>query len=168
MFGRWRDFFDVLLPMVCVAVVLVAGLYLTISFLSAVARVLRRVDPENRRMEPGGVWLNLIPVFNLVWAAVTVERVAESIRNEYLSRGMDGPREGYGRPAGLTVVVLLTVGSFLELVSTAGRAAAVLFPLVLVYLIAFIYWIVYWVQLNRYTRELKSGAYRPPPAEEGW
>jgi hypothetical protein len=90
--------------------VLVVGLLLAVSFLSAVARVLRRVSPENRRMEPGQVWLNLIPIFNIVWATVTVERVAESLRNEFRERAMDGPREKYGRSYGLTTLALLASG----------------------------------------------------------
>jgi hypothetical protein len=32
-------------------------------------------------MEPGMVWLNLIPVLSLVWQFITVIRVAESLES---------------------------------------------------------------------------------------
>ena len=137
------------------AVGLVLVLVLASSFLAAVGRVLRRVSPEHRRMEPGQVWLNLIPVFNLVWATVTVERVAESLRSEFRERGMDGPDERYGRKSGLTVLALLASG-------------VLFYPAFICYPIAFGYWIAYWRHLNRYAERLKPGAYSPPPTDEGW
>jgi hypothetical protein len=134
---------------------LVLVLILAASFLAAVARVLRRVSPENRRMEPGQVWLNLVPVFNIIWATVTVERVAESLRNEFRERLMDGPDERYGRRAGLTALALLASG-------------VLFYPAFICYPIAFCFWIYYWRQLNRYAERLKPGAYSPPPIDEGW
>jgi hypothetical protein len=56
----------------------------------------------------------------------------------------------------------------LEVLSVVDRGVSFLLPVIFLDAVAFIYWIVYWVQLNRYARELKSGAYRPPPADEGW
>ena len=106
-------------------------------------------------MEPAQVWLNLIPVFNLVWCTVTVERVAESLRSEFRERGMDSPSERYGRPYGLTMLALLATG-------------VLFYPAFICYPIAFGYWIAYWVQLNRYAGRLKRGAYSPPPTDEGW
>jgi len=58
-------------------------------------------------MEPGHVWLNLIPVFTLAWATVTVERIAKSLRNEFIARSLHHPSERYGRRSGLTALVLL-------------------------------------------------------------
>jgi ABC-type dipeptide/oligopeptide/nickel transport system permease subunit len=133
------------------------------SFLVTLGRVLRRVSPENRRMEPGQVWLNLIPVFNFVWWTVTVERVAESLRNEFRERGMDGPSEQYGRKSGLTVLVLLASGCLLYAVP-----GCLFYAGFLCCAIAFFYWIGYWRQLNQYVKRLKSGAYSPPPIDEGW
>lgn len=155
MFGRRSDFAEVALALACVLFVVVGGLFLVISFFEAIARVLRRVTPENRRMEPAQVWLNLVPVFNLVWLPVTVDRVADSLRNEFISRGLDGPVEKYGRTAGFTVLTLLATGVFF-------------YPAFLTYPLAFIFGIVYWIQLNRYAGRLKAGEYRPPPADEGW
>ena len=71
-----------------------------VAFLSAALRVLTRVEPENRRMDPGLVWLNLIPFFNLIWMVVTIERVGESIRNEFMARGRHKKSE-YTSPFGI-------------------------------------------------------------------
>ena len=145
------------------AVVWMVLLLLALTFLSAIARVLRRVPPEHRRIGPGQVWLNLIPVFNLVWATVTVERVAESLRNEFVARGLHGPEERYGRRAGLTMLTLLVVGAL----GLIGRGDLNVLMIV-TYPLAFLHWVSYWVQMNRYFARLKPGAYTPPPTEEGW
>ena len=149
-------FYDFLLPFGGFIVVVVVALVVALSFLSEVARLLRRVEPDNRRMEPGQVWLNLIPVFNVIWVTVTIERVAESLRAEFSARGLHGPDEKYGRKTGLTLLALLA-------------SAVPLYPVAIVtYPIAFGYWIAYWKHLNRFSARLKSGAYTPPPVEEGW
>ena len=118
-------------------------------------------------MEPVQVWLNLIPVFNLVWCTVTVERVAESLRSEFRERGMDGPSERYGQPAGLTVLTLLAVSLLFSPVLVPFRRV-LFYPAVITIPLALGYWIAYWRQINRCVRRLKSGEYVPPPMDEGW
>jgi len=44
---------------------------------------LAMVRPENRRLAPGLVWLQLIPLFNFVWIFIVVRRIADSLANEY-------------------------------------------------------------------------------------
>jgi hypothetical protein len=144
----------------CFGVVIALAVY--VLFLSAAVRVLVRVEPENRRMEPGQVWLNLLPLFNLLWLVVTVERVGESIRNEMAARGRRRG-EGYGKTAGLTWLTLTGVG----LLASANQDFR---PLtVLAWLVALIYWVVYWAQLAAYASRLRDeGAAYTPPADEGW
>jgi hypothetical protein len=151
---RKRDL-EILFTLGLIALGVVLALALVSVFLAAISQALRRVSPENRRMEPGQVWLNLIPIFNLVWCTVTVERVAESLRNEFRERGMDGPSEQYGRGRGLTMLALLASG-------------ILFYPAFICYPIAFCYGIAYWRQLNHYAERLKPGAYSPPPTDEGW
>src|SRR5262249_21619359 len=132
-------FIELLLTLGCVVTALVLSITMSLSFFVALARALRRVSPENRRMEPVQVWLNLIPIFNFIWATVTVERVAESLRNEFRERGLDEPGETYGRLRGLTVLALL--------------ASGVLYYLAfLTYPVAFGFWIAYWLQINGYEK----------------
>ena len=151
---RRRDT-ELLVTVAAIALVVAGVLVVAMLFLSAIVRVLRRVPAEHRRMEPGQVWLNLIPVFNFVWVTVTVERVAESLRSEFTARSLHGPDERYGRKYGLTVLALLASG-------------VLFYPAFITYPIAFFYAIAYWRQMNRYAERLKPGAYSPPPTEEGW
>lgn len=151
-----RLFFELFLPVGCSVTVFVLTLLLGSAFFSSLARALRRVSPENRRMEPAQVWLNLIPIFNLIWGAVTVERIAESLRNEFRERGMHRPGTGYGRGVGLTMMVFLV-------------PCVWFYPAFLCFPVAFGFWIAYWIQVSGYTAQLKSGGYIPPPTDdEGW
>lgn len=138
---------------------LAVGLFLLVRFFGALQRALRRVHPDHRRMSPERVWLNLIPVFNFVWAPATVVLVAESLRNEYRSRGLDSPDEDYGRFTGLSLLTLLATG-------------CLFYPAFLTYPAALWVWVRYWLAVNRYARELKTGAAPGPPAgveqDEGW
>jgi hypothetical protein len=140
---------------------LVIGFIAFVAFLASVDRVVKRVEPENRRMDPGQVWLCLIPGFNLLWIVVMIERVGESIRNEFIARGRHKLSESYGKTAGLAFVFLSWVGIPFAIETT---------PCVLVFwFFAFIYWVVYWTQISNYARKLntESGTYSPPP-DEGW
>jgi hypothetical protein len=131
-------------------------------FLSSIARAVVRVTPENRRLSPGQVWLNLLPVFNLVWLPITVDRVAESIRRECEDRGLDDDGVSYTRFAGLT---WLTLSAFslpaLVLARDVWCFAALVVPF------AVIFWFAYWAQIGHYARRLKGAKY-VPPVDEGW
>ncbi len=152
---RQRDFIELFLAVGCPAVGLVLALFLSASFLAMVARVLRRVSPDNRRMRPNQVWLNFIPIFNILWSAVTVERVAESLRSEFTEREMHSKREEYGRRLGL---MSLGFGLF----SVVYLVAIITIPM------SIYYFVCYWRELNRYEQRLKSGEYVPPPVDDGW
>lgn len=152
---------EVLFLLLLVLVIPLFGvLILAVKFLAALQRALRRVHPDRWRMDPGQVWLNVVPVFNLVWAPVTVVLVAESLRNEYRSRGLDTPDADYGRFAGLTLLTLLATG-------------CLFYPAFLTYPAALYVWGKYWFAVNRHARELRWSEGREvpagvAPADEGW
>jgi len=134
---------------------LALGFVVFVGFLTSVSRLLYRVAPENRRLEPGQVWLNLIPLFNLIWMPVTVERVGESIRAEMAARGRHSRLEGYGKTTGLVTTLFLTVGA--------------LFAISFAYVLALICGIAYWSQLSGYSRRLRDEKVADLPLEdEGW
>ena|SRR5690242_14728159 len=60
------------------------GLFLipAIFFLLTLQNTLRAISPENRRMPPSNVWLLFIPLFNLVWQFIVVDRISQSIGAE--------------------------------------------------------------------------------------
>jgi hypothetical protein len=50
---------------------------------------LRAVRPENRLMQPGMVWLQMIPLFGQIWQFRVVTRIADSIVNQRIAFGED-------------------------------------------------------------------------------
>jgi hypothetical protein len=157
-FHAFEDLVEFGGPFVCLFAVLL--FILLVAFLAAVDRVLKRVEPENRRMDPSLVWLNVIPLFNFVWMIVTIERVGESIRNEFVARGRHRSNESYGKTAGLAFVILWDIG-----LPFAGNGIPCVF---IFWFFAFIYWVVYWAQISGYAWRLRSTDSYSPPPDEGW
>jgi hypothetical protein len=130
-----------------------------ISLLSAIAKALSRVHPDNRVIEPAQVWLNIIPVINLIWMPVTVDRVGESFRNELLSRGRTKKQEGYAKSAGFIALFLMWAGNLLPVIG------------VVFWFFGLIFAGVYWMLVNTYAKRLKeaeSDVDSPAAMDEGW
>lgn len=87
---------------------LIVAFAIRIMELIALSNCLSEIEPRNRTMEPGMVWLNLIPLFNLVWIFITMIRVAESLRNEYEDRDLEGD-DDYGQTMGVIAAALWLV-----------------------------------------------------------
>jgi hypothetical protein len=143
---------------------LVVGLTVFLLFLSTVARTASRVRRDNRRIEPPQVWLNMLPVFNIIWMPITVDRLAASIKAECEERGLDEPGEGYGRMTGLTWLTLsaFTLPSLAVSRGFDSPCCSLMFVL-----LGVVFWVSYWAQLAGYARKLKATRY-VPPADEGW
>jgi hypothetical protein len=93
-------------------------------------------------MEPGQVWLQLIPLFGLFWQFVVVNRIAESLRKEYRSRGWRKSGD-FGQGLG-TIECVLTVLSLVPFINY------------LTSLPALICFIIYWVKIAGFSKELAS------------
>lgn len=120
-----------------------------ILFLIAQQNTLKAIQPQNRKMQPGEVWLQLIPLFNLIWQFIVVSRIAESIRNEINDRSLNSflgeadpvfandmtPRPTYDM--GLTYCILSLCGCIPLLGGFASLAGIVC-------------WIIYWTQIVAY------------------
>jgi hypothetical protein len=76
-------------PMMAMAAfpVVVAVFALYIASLSA---VIQKCSPGSRTMDPGMVWLMLIPFFGFIWQFAVARAVARSLENEYRLRGLAG------------------------------------------------------------------------------
>lgn len=116
-------------------------LWLIVSafFLNSVSRTLNLCRPRNRTMEPGQVWLNLIPGFSIIWFFVTVSRVSETLRLEYRSRGWST-----GENFSHTLGIVLAIFSLLN----CGCYVGGLIPLIL--------FIIYWQKIAEYNRQLAT------------
>lgn len=127
---------------VVMVVSLVIGLAVHILFLMTLSRALKECASRNRSMEPGQVYLNLIPCFSLVWIFITVNRIAESLRQEFRDRGMRS-QEDYGQGIGTTYAVLVVCSMIPYLGSLIAMGALVC-------------WIIYWVKIAGLGRELRE------------
>jgi len=94
-------------------------------------------------MEPGQVWLNLIPIFNIVWQFITVSRVADSLRNEFYDRGWHERNEDYGRGIGTAYCVLNIISAIPYIGGIFALGALVCF-------------IIYWVKIANYSGQLAA------------
>jgi len=110
---------------------------------------LKAVSPVNRKMEPGQVWLLLIPFFGLIWHFFVVSRVSESIGDEYKSRGVpEDPKPAYGLGLAFCITSCCTWIPVLGGIASIGG------------LICFI---IYWVKINDHKNKLMQ----LPPAGSG-
>lgn len=125
-------------------VFLVLGIFLlpTIFYLITLQGTLNQVKFENRRMQPGQVWLCLIPLFGIVWQFIVVNAIADSLRLEFQQRNIKADEERPGSGIGLAYCIL---------------EACSLIPFVnfLTALPAFICWIIYWVKISNYKSTLQ-------------
>jgi hypothetical protein len=102
-----------------------------IFYLLACSRCWAEISPRNRGMEPGMVWLCLIPLFGFVWHVVMMFKFVESLRAEYRYRGMRGDGD-FGQLA----TILYLIGLVVPFLSLIG-------------------FIVHWVKISGYTQELR-------------
>jgi ACS family hexuronate transporter-like MFS transporter len=128
------------------AIGLLVGLGVGIVFLLTLQRAVERCAPQNRELSPGQVWLILIPLFNFVWQFILVSRIAKTLSREFASRGTPPAPvpDDYGRSFG-TAWCVLNVVSFIPFVG------------ILTGLAGFMCWIIYWVEISRYSRALAEG-----------
>ena len=123
----------------------------TLFFYITQQKTLKAIQPANRLMEPGMVWLQLIPLFGFAWQFIVVTRIADSLKNEFNSWQND-TLLGYAdsesmklanqRPTldmGFTYCILFccSIIPFLgSLIIPAGLVC----------------WIIYWVKLAEYKK----------------
>jgi hypothetical protein len=97
---------EIMTIVVIYGVVFAVALLIKVMFLLSLSKALSLCKPRNRTMEPGLVWLNLIPIFELVWGFVTIVRVGDSLRNEFDDRRLRDDGD-YGKQLGIIAMVLL-------------------------------------------------------------
>lgn len=122
------------------ALIFLTMLIIYIFYLLSLSKCLKKVQPENRAMEPGLVWLSLIPVFSLVWNFFIVIQLKESLSNEFNSRRL--PNDGdFGFGMGLTFAILTCVNNipYLNLLTIIPTL---------------IFWIIYWIKIVGYSKQL--------------
>ncbi len=121
-------------------VVIVILLIPWIFYCLTLQKALNRCSPENRAMQPGMVWLLLIPLVNLVWNFMVVLNMSKSLGAEFQKRGMaEDPQPG--KTVGMTMAILICCG----VIPIVGFLASIA---------GLICWVIYWVKIVDYSKKL--------------
>lgn len=131
------------LPTMVLIVIYSFTLAALVLFLITLQEAFKKCSPASRTMQPGKVWLWLIPLFGLVWQFIVVLNLAESLANEFARIGISIPKPAPGRSIGVAFCIC---NCFL-LVPRLGGVAG---------LVGLVLWIVYWVRIASYSRQLDS------------
>jgi len=122
---------------------IIAGIAIMIFWLVVMNKSIDQVSHDIRKMEPGAVWLCLIPLFGLIWQFMVISAVADGIAKELLVRNMLPREEKPAYAMGLTGCILI---SFC-IIPYIGPAFG---------LIGLIFMIVHAVKISAYSRELEQ------------
>ncbi len=115
-------------------IVIIALLMLPmILFFVSMMKTLQECSPKNRTMEPGMVWLNLIPLFNLGWIFYTISCISNSLGKEFNERKIE-----YQGQFGFGVGIAWGVCNIASIIPIIGIFTG---------LASLILWIIYWVQI---------------------
>ncbi len=131
MFETYDSTFFLIIGIACLIALVPA-----IFFILTLQKTLTTISPENRKMQPGQVWLMLIPLFNLVWQFIVVDRISDSIAAECrrLNIPLSEKRPSYN--IGLAYCILTIAGALIPFISLGGLVT----------------WIVYWVKVAEYNK----------------
>ena len=123
--SEWILIFIVLVP-----ILLIPGIF----FLLTLQNTLKAISPENRMMPPSNVWLMFIPLFNIVWQFIMVDKIAQSITAECarLNIRTNDAKPTYNIGLAWNICNIITFIPFI-----GGLASLVTF-------------ILYWVKVNEY------------------
>ncbi len=68
-------------------VILLVGLAIKIVIIVLLSGCLSKIPPEHREMEPGMVWLLLIPCFDIVWNFFVFIKIPKSFQRYFAAQG---------------------------------------------------------------------------------
>ena len=138
---------------------LLVFLVIKIFYLLTLQNAIGRCSLRNRTMEPGLVWLELVPLLNLYWVFHNVINVSDSLRNEFSDRGRYD-RGDFGKSLGIVAMAVSLLANFI-----GGIIAQVAGPLGLIVALvfglgAFVLICVYWAQVAGYSSQISFGSDR--------
>ena len=122
-------------------VVLLGGLALAIAYIITLSNALKKCSPAARTMQPGMMWLLIVPFLNLVWNFIAVNAISDSLGNEFRLRGIQGIEPEPGKSIGIPMAICGACG----LIPILGILAS------LAYLVM---WIMYWVKISSFSKML--------------
>ena len=132
---------------ILIIVVALGSIIPGILYLVSLQSTLNEVSIKNRRMQPGQVWLSLIPLFGLVWQFIMVSRIADSLRAEFDDRQIQIAELRPGYSVGLAYCVLFTC----SIIPVLGFLTSIA---------GLICWIIYWVKTSDFRQKLIVSKFR--------
>ena len=134
---------DFLQPWHILILLVVAGFLLlpAIFYILTLRDAVNKCAPASRTIDPGLIWLLLVPLVNLVFHFFVVLGLAQTLRNEFNRRGIRVAEPAPGQSIGLAMCICACCG----IIPLLGMLA-VLAQLIL--------WIIYWVKIAEYSRKL--------------
>ncbi|MGA2753781.1 MAG: hypothetical protein ABSE53_08435 [Terracidiphilus sp.] len=132
--------------LVAVATFLVVGIFYILTLSGA----LKRCSPIVRTMQPGAVWLLLVPFVNLIWHFFVVLALAQSLGNEFRVRKVPGVEPEPGKSIGIAMCICGVCAIIPILGILAGLAQLVL-------------WIMYWSKIAGFSRMLDAAPVMSAP-----
>ena len=143
---------------------LLAFIIPAILFFLAQQNILKVIGQENREMSPRSVWLQLIPLFGLVWQFIVVIRISSSVLKELASRvgesildnsevQLKGTDEYPTYTIGIAYCILTTIGFIINYATRNSISLLRLFG-TLFFLAGMVCWIIYWVRIVKTKNKL--------------
>lgn len=121
--------------------VFVVMLVVYILYITSLSRALSKCSESSRTMQPGMVWLLLVPLVGLVWQFFVVIGLADSLGNEFRAREVPNADPKPGKSVGIAMCVCAACG-IVPLVNLLAFPAYI------------VLWIIYWVKIGEFSRRL--------------
>jgi hypothetical protein len=129
---------EFMIVLITVAILLIPFIF----YLITLQNTLKAISPENRKMEPGMVWLLFIPLFCIIWNFIVVNRIADSIQAELHKKGINATeRPAYNVGIAMCIIFCTTWIPLLGSVAAIG---------------GLICWIIYWVKISEFKKTIES------------
>lgn len=126
-----------------ILVVLAIALVPSILYLLTLSNTIKQCSEHNRLITPGQVWLMLIPIFGIIWNFIMVNRIADTLANEFRMRNIPCNEQRPGYQVGITMAICGAIGVIPYLGSIAG-------------IVQLIMWIIYWVKMSGFKSQLEQ------------
>ena len=123
----------IFLALALIALILIPKIFYLITLQST----LRAISEENRKMPPNNVWLQLIPLFGIVWHFIIVKNMADSISAEanFKNIKIDEQKPAYNIGLAMCILDCFFIIPYLNFLT--GVASLICF-------------ILYWIKINTY------------------
>jgi hypothetical protein len=125
--------------------ILILGGSITASvlYVKNLSDLLKEVDPNNRQVHPGFVWMLYIPFYGaVIYPFILYPRITESLRREFDSRNNPQPGD-YGKSLGIVLPILICcmIIPFLNILALIGFI---------------VIGIIFWVKMAQYKKMLRA------------